>query len=178
MLLSLIPLARANAAKPEIDPSYANGEVVYMIGPHMDTNPAPNVYAHAEELYIAAYPINPGGTDTDSKTLATGYRPQCDPCYHVGLPGVFAYHDHVLTGAPGAGTNGTANQFMAPWKIVILLYSPDAISAPGFRPVTSEAELDAAEAAHVFAPINPHGANQYEVEPGVLLICPLVSSHA
>lgn len=178
LLLLLVPQISASAAKPEIDPSYANGTVVYMIGSHMDTSPNPNAYAKAEELYIAAYPVNPSGTDTDAKVLASGYRPQCDPCYHPGLPGVFAYHDHVLTGAPGFGRDGTANTFKAPWKIIVLLYDPAVVSSPGFHPVTSEAALDAGEAAGEFLPINSGGGNPYEVDTGVLLICPLVSPHA
>ena len=177
-ILLVLPQTSASAGKPEIDPSYANGQVVYMIGPQMDTAPNPHVYAQAEELYIAAYPVNAGGSDTDAKELPSGYRPQCDPCYHPGLPGVFAYHDHVLTGAPGDGTNGTAGVYKAPWKIIILLYNPAVASSPGFQPVKSEAELDAGEAAGMFLPINSGGANPYEVDTGVLLICPLVSSHA
>ena len=38
--------------------------------------------------------------------------------------------------------------------------------------------FDAGEAAGMFLPINSGGENPYEVDTGVLLICPLVSSHA
>ena len=43
------------AAKPEIDPTYANGETVYMIGPHVipgARESMPNAYEHAQELYL------------------------------------------------------------------------------------------------------------------------------
>ena len=53
------PSAQA-AGKPAIDASYANGTVVYMIGPHMDTSPNPRLLAQAPELYILAYPVNLG----------------------------------------------------------------------------------------------------------------------
>jgi hypothetical protein len=55
-----VPSAHA-AQKQEIDPSYANGTTVYMIGPHMITNPNPQLLAHAPELYILAYPLNASG---------------------------------------------------------------------------------------------------------------------
>ncbi|HLB10721.1 MAG TPA: hypothetical protein VK617_14365 [Gemmatimonadaceae bacterium] len=178
--------AAANAAptgKPEIDPSYANGKTVYMIGPHTIVNARetmPNAYAHAEELYIVAYPQatlpQPGAGPI---TLPSGYQPQCDPCFHPGLPFPFVYHDHVLTGAPGMGKNGTAGVFKAPWKIIVLVYNPAYVASPTFRPITSATDLDAAEAAgNVFLPINAGGDNVYEVDTGNLLICPLVSSHA
>ena len=173
----------AAQGKPELDPSYANGKTVYMIGPHLvmgARESMPDVYAKAEELYLLSYPQEtlpvPG---VGPITLPSGYQPQCNPCFHPGLPAPFVFHDHVLTGAPGMGNNGTAGEFKAPWKIIVLVYNPAYISSKNFKPVTSEAELDAAEAAgNVFLPINPGGANQYEVEPGNLLICPLVSNHA
>src|SRR5262249_34289453 len=119
------PSARA-AGKPQIDASYANGSVVYMIGPHMDTSPNLNLLAHAPELYILAFPVNLGPICTANCppiTLPSGYQPQCNPCFHPGLPPDFAYHDHVLTGAPGFGNQGTAGEFKGPWQIVVLLYN-------------------------------------------------------
>ena len=175
-----LPATAGHAAKPEIDPSYANGQLVYMIGPHLIVNAIatqPNLYAQSQELYLLVYPINPGGTDTDPKTLPGGYVPNCDPCYHPGLPGIFAYHDHVLTGAPGFGANGTAGQFKGPWKIILLMYSPAVIANPDFKPITDAKDIDAAEADGVFLPING-GPNPYEVDTGNVLICPLVSPHA
>ena len=179
----LIPTA-VNADKPEIDPSYANGQIVYMIGPHTIVDAIdkqPNLYAHSEELYLLVYPINPSGTDTDPKALPSGYHPNCDPCYHPGLPGPFAYHDHVLTGAPGMGKNGTAGEFKAPWKIILLMYQPAVALAPDFKPITSASDVDAAEANGTFVPINgdlAHGQNPFEFETGNVLICPLVSPRA
>ncbi len=171
--------------KPEIDPSYANGQTVYMIGPHMIMNAAqtmPNFYAHAEELYIVVYPQAPEFQPGPAITLPSGYQPQCDPCFHPGLPAPFVYHDHVLTGAPGMGNHGTAGENKAPWKIILVMYSPDYVASPDFQPITSADDLDAAEAAgNVFLPINKDltaGDNIYEVETGNVLICPLVSSHA
>ncbi len=175
--------ASAPMGKPEIDPTYANGTTVYMIGPHLIVNARetmPNAYAHAEELYIVAYPQAslpvPGAGGI---TLPSGYHPQCDPCFHPGLPLPFVYHDHVITGAPGMGNHGTAGAYKAPWKVIVLVYNPTYVASPNFTPITSAADLDAAEVAgNVFLQINPGGANPYEVDTGNLLICPTVSLHA
>lgn len=175
--------ADAAGGKPEIDPTYANGTTVYMIGPHMVVGAResmPNAYAHAEELYLVVYPqAETPGPGAGPITLPSGYQPQCDPCFHPGLPAPFVYHDHVITGAPGMGKNGTAGEFKSPWKIIILMYNPAYVTSPGFKPLTSEADIDAAEeAGNVFLPINQGGANPYEIDTGNLLICPTVSSHA
>jgi hypothetical protein len=77
------------------------------------------------------------------------------------------------------GTHGTAGEYKAPWKIIVLVYNPVYVASPNFRPITSATDLDAAEAAgNVFLPINGGGSNPYEVDTGNLLICPTVSNHA
>jgi len=169
----------ALADKPEIDPTYANGQTVYMIGPHVIPDAPANLHDHAEELYLAVYPLNPTGSTTlGPLTLPSGYKPQCDPCFHPGVPPMFAYHDHVITGAPGMGTAGTAGVYKAPWKIILLVYNPLVAFNLNFHPVTSAAGIDAGEQAGMFLPINPGGANPYEIDTGSVLICPTVSSHA
>lgn len=174
----------ATAAKPEIDPSYAEGKLYYMIGPHLIAGAMvskPNLYAQAEELYLLVYPINPSGTDTDPKALPSGYHPNCDPCYHPGLPPPFAYHDHVLAGAPGLGTNGTAGAMKGPWKLIVLMYNPEVAMDPNFKPITSAKDVDTGETNGTFLPINSdlaHGSNPFEFETGNVLICPLVSPAA
>jgi len=183
VLFSLLVPASAIADKPAIDPSWADGKIVYMIGPHIIPGAnvsQPNLYANAQELYLLVYPINNAAGDaTDQKTLPSGYQPNCDPCYHPGLPGPFAYHDHVLTGAPGMGNNGTAGQFKGPWKIIVLVYNPAVALSPLFKPITRATDIDAAEAAGTFLPINSSGrGNIYEIETGNVLICPLVSPEA
>jgi hypothetical protein len=184
----LAPTAMAShdasgSGKPDVDPTYANGKTVYMIGPHLIVNARetqPNLYAKAQELYLLVYPQqvvpSPG---VPGITLPSGYQPQCNPCFHPGLPAPFVFHDHVITGAPGMGNNGTAGEFKAPWKIILVMYNPAYASSPGFKPITSATDLDAAEqAGNVFLPINPGGDNPYEIETGNVLICPIVSPHA
>jgi len=176
----------ASADKPAIDPTYANGQTVYMIGPHLIVGARetqPNLYAHAQELYLVTYqqptvPVPGAGPIT----LPSGYQPQCNPCFHPGLPGPFVYHDHVITGAPGMGINGTAGEYKAPWKIIVLVYNPAYSNSPSFTPIKSATGIDAAEAAgNVFLPINASlaaGSNPYEIDTGNVLICPTVSNHA
>ena len=169
----------AFADKPDIDLSYVNGQLYDMIGPHIIPNASPNLLAHSEELYLVVYPLNPGGsTNLGKLTLPSGYEPNCDPCFHPGVPFEFAYHDHVLTGAPGLGKNGTAGAFKAPWRIIILMYKPEVAFSPTFQPITSASDIDAAEAAGVFLPINEGSGNPFEIETGTVLICPFVSPHA
>ena len=175
---AMLFFATAAAAKPEPEPVYANGQTYYMIGTHLIQGAAqsmPNAYAHAEELYLLAYP-----QQALPLLALSGTTPQCDPCFHPGLPLPCVYHDHVLTGAPGLGDNGTAGDYKAPWKLIVLMYNPAFFTA-SFRPITTASDIDTAEAAGEFLPINQnlqHGSNPYEIETGNLLICPLVSSHA
>lgn len=173
----------APKGKPDIDPTYANGTTVYMIGVHLIVGARttmPNAYAHAEELYLVVYPqATTPAPGSGPITLPSGYQPQCNPCFHPGLPPPFVYHDHVITGAPGMGNNGTAGEYKAPWKIIVLMYNPAYVASPTFKPLTSVDAIDAAEAAgNVFLPINNGGANPYEIDTGNLLICPIVSNHA
>jgi hypothetical protein len=185
-LISISDAAPSHAelhGKPEIDPTYANGETVFMIGPHTIANASvlmPNAYAQAEELYLIVFPQEtvpaPGALPI---TLPSGYQPQCNPCFHPGVPALFAFHDHVIPGAPGMGKNGTADGMKAPWKIILLMYNPAYVASGTFTPIKSEAAIDAAEdAGNVFLPVNPGGENPYEIDTGTLLICPIVSSHA
>jgi hypothetical protein len=173
--------ASAGNGKPEIDPTWANGKTVYMIGPRLipdakDTQP--NLYARADELYLVVFPQatlpQPGAGPI---TLASGYQPQCNPCFHPLLPFQFVYHDHVITGAPGTGKNGTAGEFEAPWKVILMMYDPTYANSTGFKPVTSEAEIDAAEAkGGIFVPLAPGAPNPFEIETGNVLICPIASN--
>jgi hypothetical protein len=170
--------------KPEIDPTWANGKTVYMIGPHAvegARESMPNAYAHAEELYLVVFPQPQGAPPPGPPiTLPSGYHPQCNPCFHPGLPAQNVYHDHIITGAPGMGVNGTAGEFKAPWKIIVVVYDPAYAASKDFKPITSAADLDAAEhpGIHKLLPFNQGAANPYEFETGNLLICPIVSSHA
>ena len=166
------------AASPqEIDPSYANGTTVYMMGAKLITNPNPALLATAPALYGIAYQV-PGGT-TGPITLPSGYQPQCNPCDH--FPPAFHYHDHILAGAPGFGVDGTAQDNKGPWKIIIMMYNPKVTSDPNFKPLMDDESIATAEQNGEFLKINAsltHGPDPYQIDTGMVLICPLVSSHA
>jgi hypothetical protein len=173
----------ATAGGAAVEPTYANGQTVYMHGAHLIVDAResmPNLYAHADELYLAVYPqaTTPSPGNAPPITLPSGYQPQCDPCFHPGLPFPLVYHDHVVTGAPGMGVNGTAGQFEGNWKIILIVYNPAVANSPTFQPVKSAAAVDQGEASGMFLPINPGAANPYEIETGNVLICPLVSPNA
>jgi hypothetical protein len=168
--------------KPEIDPSWVNGQLVYMIGPHLIVGANANLHDKAEELYLIVYPTDHADPTSPNfgkpLTLPSGYQPNCNPCFHPGLPPPFVYHDHVLTGAPGLGNNGTAGEFKAPWKVIVMMYNP-AVLTKDFKPITSASDIDPAEAAgKMFVQLAPGAPNPYEIDTGNVLICPLVSPHA
>ena len=175
--------ADANAVKPEIDPTWANGVEVNMIGVHViegARESQPELYAHAEELYLVAFPQPTlPGPNAGPITLPSGYRPQCNPCFHPGLPPMFVYHDHVISGAPGFGNDGTAGAMKGPWKIIIVQYDSLYAASQGFRPLTSQNAVDAAEHAGlgILQPFNVGATNPFERETGNVLICPIVSPH-
>lgn len=165
------------AASPqEVDPSYANGTTVYMLGAKLITDPNPSLLDTAPPLYGLAYPVAAG--TTGPITLPSGYQPQCNPCDH--FPPAFHYHDHILAGAPGFGLDGTAQDNKGPWKIIIMMYNPSVAYSPTFKPLMDDESIKAAEAAGEFLPINAnlaHGPDRFQIDTGMVLICPLVSSH-
>lgn len=165
------------AAKPAVEPMYSNGTTVYMAAPPSTGMPAAHV---PDDLYLAVYPINPNGsTNLGPKTVGTNnYAPQCNPCFHPGVPLPFSYHDHIISGSPGFGNNGTAGSFNPWWHVFVVMYNPADFTNKAFTPVMSNADLDRGEQNGLFLPINKGGANPYEVDTGIVFLCVIVSSHA
>ncbi len=154
-----------------------------MLAAHVDENPSPNLLAHAEELYLAAYLPLPAGCDINNastclpETLPSGFQPNCNPCFHGDGLNAFPYHDHVLAGSPGLGTSGTAGAMKGPWVVIIVVYNPAVSNSPTFSPLMNASAIDAGEASGMFLPINPGAANPYEINTGVILICPVVQQN-
>lgn len=168
IVLGLAP--GAGAASPGSETVWANGQAWTMLTPHAIDDPNPQSLAQAPPFYVLSFPSDGHG----GWVLPTGYSPQCDPCLGVPVP---PYHDHLLTGAPGLGTQGTSGRdYTAPWRIVLMVYSPSYVSGGQFVPVTSDEDLPAAIAAHEFLPIGPGGSAELPLP--VVLICPLVSPSA
>lgn len=161
-----LPLAAP--AAPEGELAYAEGHTYTMIGATLITNASPGMLK-APPIYILGYPVPPG--TTGPITLPSGYEPQCDPCLQEPV----AYHDHLLTGAPGLGTNGTSGgDYTSPWRIVVMRYTPQYAFSRDFKPVTSDDGLARAEKDGDFLPINPGAANPYEIWTTNVLVCPVV----
>lgn len=167
VLLATAPVAMAKQSSETV---WANGQEWTMIAPHAITDPSAALLAEAPPLYVLAFPSDGHG----GWVLPAGYSPQCDPCLGVPVP---PYHDHLLTGAPGLGTNGTSGRdYMAPWRLTLMMYNPAYVLGGSFVPVTSDEDLAGAIAKGEFLPIGPNGS--YSVPLPVVLICPLVSPHA
>lgn len=165
--LAAFPLAASSA--PDGEAAYADGQTYTMLGATLIANASPALLS-APPLYLLGY-VPPAGTPHGAPiTLPSGYQPQCDPCLQEPI----AYHDHLITGAPGLGTAG--GNYEAPWRIVVMLYNPAWSNSPGFTPITNDDQLAAAEAAGEFLPINatPDAADPYEVWTDNVLVCPVV----
>lgn len=163
------------AATSAPDLAWANGTTVYMSHPTAITDPSANLLASAPPLYILKFPT---AQTSGPLTLPSGYQPQCDPCTSEPV----LYHDHLLTSAPGYGTDGTAGDYESPWRVVVLVYNPTYAYSPTFKPVTSDEDLVSAIDAGEFLQLNSNlpadDLAAYEVLTDTVLICPVVSPHA
>ncbi len=173
-LVASVPAARA--AGPCAETAYANGQQYCIFVAKIIANPSAGLLATAEPIYIAAYSPLPAGCDTSTpstcgpEALPSGYMPLCNPCFHGGALNAFPYHDHVLEGAPGFGSDGTANAMKGPWVLILVAYQPGYSNAPSFVPFKSTAGIRSGELAGDFQTLNPGAANPYEVNTGVVII--------
>ncbi|MDE3094320.1 MAG: hypothetical protein KGJ47_11130 [Acidobacteriota bacterium] len=170
-MMGTLALAPVSAqASTSTDLVYADGQTYVMLGATLVTNASPGVL-NAPPMYILSFPVSGPGP----VTLPSGYQPQCNPCTQEPV----AYHDHLLTGAPGLGTSGTAfGNYAAPWRIVIMVYTRTYMESQDFTPVTSDDQLAAAEAAGDFQVINPTGVDPYQRWTANVLICPVIRAHS
>jgi hypothetical protein len=169
-LLGIVPMAGAAAAQPSTEKVYADGQSYTMLGVTLKTQASPGLLS-APVMYLLGYVPSP--SLLADGTLTSGYAPQCDPCDH----GAFIYHDHVLTGEPGQGTNGTSGKdYAAPWRIVVMLYNPRWSNSPSFTPITSDTDIHDAITEGHFLPINQGGSGDaaFQVWTNMVLICPLI----
>jgi len=154
---------------------YMDGQTYRMVVNHVNLNPSDGEVAAARPFYVAVFPVNPDGrTDLGSLTLPSGYRPQCDPCFHPGLPFQLVYHDHVLSGAPGFGIDGTAQEQQGIRHPIAVMYDPSFVQSPGFRPLTTIDAVRAAEHLGELLPINAGADNPFELPQPVVVTVQLV----
>lgn len=156
---------------------YMDGQTYRMVVNHVNLNPSDGEVAAARPFYVAVFPVNPDGrTDLGTLTLPSGYRPQCDPCFHPGLAFQLVYHDHILSGAPGFGEEGTAQQQQGTRHPIAVMYDPAFVTRPDFRPLTSIDEIRAAERLGELLPINANAPNPFELPQPVVVTVQLVPS--
>jgi hypothetical protein len=154
-----------SSSKPCIQKAYMDGRVYCFSVERPINNASQALIASSQIMYVVTYPqLNSqcSGNLTGCKplTLPSGYSPQCDPCVQEA-PSV--YHDHILSGLPASGENGT-------WAIVVVAYNPSFSSKVGFDPITSAQNLAAGEQSGDFAKINPNGPNPYEMNTKTVLV--------
>jgi hypothetical protein len=179
--LALTHTAHAASTRIEREAVYANGQTFTMlVNPSAVDGSSPGTAKTAEPLYLVAFPVNPTGTGTSPMTLPNGYQPQCNPCYHPGVPLFLAYHDHVLEGAPGFGTSGTAGSFNPIWHAFVLVYNPAFMNSPNFTPIKSDEAIPAAIAAGDFLNLSGMGptvpGNPFEIDSGITFLCIVLPS--
>lgn len=165
----------ATAAGPCTETTYANGQLFCIFIAKIIANPSPGLLAAAEPLYIASYALPDGcgtgnPTNCGTETLPSGYQPLCNPCFHGGALNNFPYHDHVISGAPGFGNDGTAGVMKGPWVLILVAYDPTYSNTLTFTPFKSTSTLVAGESSGDFIQLNPGATNPYEINTGVVII--------
>jgi hypothetical protein len=154
---------------------YANGLTYHMNVHHINLSPNPGELAAAQPLYVVVFPINPQGRTDLGPLAVNGYHPQCDPCFHPGLPIPLVYHDHVLNGTPASLGSANATDWQATRHPIAVMYNPGFIAKAGFQPLTTVAEIKAGEQAGAFLPINGGASNPYELPQDVVVTIQLVA---
>jgi hypothetical protein len=180
MLVLIGPLVAEGAPSGTAEPTYANGTVVYMSAPlhalGQSLQHSTAVADRAYDLYLAVYPVATDGLDAVPKTIDGWYSPQCDPCFHFGVPDPFdppvQFHDHIIDGAPGFGTNGTAGSYSPAWRLYILYYNMAYINAHAktWQPVKDDDDIPAAVADGEFT--GP------PIDTGIVFLCNITSANA
>lgn len=175
MLLAALPLAVSAAPSGSVEAGYADHATVSFtlsatgLGKSLSNSGA--VATHASDLYLAIYPVAADGFDASPKLIDGWYAPQCNPCFHFGVPDPFGiqFHDHILGGAPGLGA-GTADGFSAARRVWLVFYDMDYIAAHSatWTPVTSADDIPAAVAAGEFS-----GS---PIDTGVIVLSPVNSA--
>jgi hypothetical protein len=173
VLSTISPVAKA--AGPCSETTYANGQLFCIFIAKIITNPSPGLLAAAEPLYIASYSLLDGcgtgnPTNCGAETLPSGYQPLCNPCFHGGALNKFPYHDHVISGAPGFGNDGTAGVMKGPWFLKLVAYNPTHSNTLTFTPFKSTSAIVAGESSGDFLQLKPGASNPFEINTGVVII--------
>jgi hypothetical protein len=164
------PASASAAGPPSAETVYVQGQTAEInTGAAVLFDASAGLLRHASPIYIIGFPVAEG--TTGPITLPSGYEPQ-----HNGVPPApIPYHDHVLAGAPGLGTSGTAGQYGAALRVVEMRYSSSYAYSAGFVPITSADQIPAAEAAGQLEIINPGAPDPYQIWTTTVLIRPIIA---
>ncbi len=154
---------------------YANGITVHMNIHHINLSPSPGELAAAQPLYVVVFPVNFDSSRTRGAVTINGYQPQCNPCFHPGLPLPLVYHDHVLNGTPASLIGTNAADWQATRHPTAVMYNPAYVFGGNFKALTTVAAVKAGEQAGLFLPINGGAANPYELPQDVMVTVQLVA---
>jgi hypothetical protein len=155
----------ASTTQQCVQRAYVNGKVYCFSVERPVNNASQALIASSQIMYVVTYPqfnsqCSGNLSSCKPQTLSSGYEPQCDPCVQEAP---FMYHDHVLSGLPASGDNGT-------WAIVVVAYAPSFSNQASFNPITGSQAITAGESAGDFARINPNGPNPYEIHTRTVLV--------
>lgn len=160
----LLALAPAGAQAVEVEHAYLDGSTVAFVSAGTQVDAPTRLLEHATPIYLLAFPVAPG--TTGPITLPSGYQPQENGNLNAPVP----WHDHLLSAAPGSPG------YSPVLRVVVLRYRPSYAASPTFTPVTSVADLTAAEQAGKFLPIAPSSANPFEFVTNDVLVRPVVTA--
>ena len=158
----------AGGTGPSTESIYVDGQA-YQINTNaaLVFDASPGLLEHSAPFFIIGFPVAAG--TTGRITLPSGYQPQ-----NNGQPSPIPYHDHTMAGAPGLGS-GTAGDYTATFRVVILQYSWAYAYSPNFVPITSVAQIPAAEAAGKLQVTDPEASDPYQTWTTTVLIRPIVT---
>src|SRR6266542_2876842 len=140
-VVGALAFAAGAVADTQTENVYVDGQT-YAIntGAAVVFDASPGLLEQSSPMFLIGFTVLPG--TTGPIILPSGYQPQ-----NNGLPSPVPYHDHVLSGAPGLGTSGTAGDYGASLQIVRMQYTLAYTYDPAFVPITSVDQIAAAAAA-------------------------------
>jgi len=170
-VVAALAFAAGAVADTQTENVYANDQT-YAIntGAAVVFDASPHLLEQSSPMYLIGFTVLPG--TTGPITLPSGYQPQ-----NNGLPSPVPYHDHVLTGAPGLGTSGTAADYRAPLQIVRMQYTLAYTYDPAFVPITNVDRIATAEAAGKLLVINAGTGDPYQLWTTTVLVRPVIGPH-
>lgn len=158
----LVAVAPQPARAAVVEHGYVDGSTAFFVSAGTQVDAPARLLEHATPIYLLTFPVAAG--TTGPITLPSGYQPQENGNLNAPAP----WHDHLLSAVPGA------SDYSPVLRVVVLRYSPAYAASLAFQPVTSVADLDAAEQAGKFVPIAPGAVDPFQLVKDDVLVRPVV----